>query len=931
MKHTAPPVAEATADLFADDLLRSLAMQDILDGEYRSSLEPADIRVMLGGLIVDSFAGGGGASTGIEEALGISPDIAINHDGEALAMHEANHPSTIHVTHNIWKVHPAKVTRGRQVGLLWASPDCKSHSKAKGGKPRNKNIRDLAWVVVHWAKVVRPKVILLENVEEFAQWGPLLPGGKPCPRRLGQTFAEWVSKLERHGYRVEYKELKACDYGAPTIRKRLFLVARCDAKPIIWPMVTHGNPKSAAVKAGKLKPWRTAAEIISWNEPCPSIFLTKKEAEVLKYGKGIQVKRPLEDNTLARIAKGVKRYVIDAEEPFIASMTHQGGDRTESLREPIRTITAANRGEKALVQPSLVNPFMTKFRNNAVGSDILDPLPTVTANSHVVRPGCGVPMGLVAPVAERVGDAITGLVTYAQQGGANRPADAPIHTVTASNKDYNGVVTGTLIGCGGRAGQSRPRGADEPMATTTTKADTCLVGSHLVAVSHGDSGGRREYPLDEPIGTAKTTNTHAVVQPLLMSYYGESVSGSNDRSAAIDDPLKTITTENRHGLINACLIPRYGEREGQAPRSTGLSQPINTITPDSNQGSLAAVSVIRHFGGSIGSGMDEPVGTATAGGGGKTGLIATEMTPADERVEHFIAQQNTGMVGHHPNEPLSTIVGKGCTQTPVAVHMTKMRQHGCGKSVDEPIDTVMAGATCHGVVETELMQAAHIHNMKGSDQRATPADEPMPTQCAQGNHIGTVGSTLVTYYGTQQQGDMAEPLHTVTTKDRFGLADTEGASQPLTQAQYEKAKAVADFLRSYGCWDGGEIVIVRGYVLVDIGLRMLTPRELARGQGFGDDYVLEAEYKGKTLTKTSQTRMIGNSVSPHAARALAYANIILASQTTQKIAPYKPWGEALREKIIADAAKPQPVKKSRTRKAPPPFAAEPGPRLSAAA
>ncbi len=911
MKHSPIPAVSGTADLFADDLLRSLAAESVFENEYRTALDAADVRVMLGGLIVDSFAGGGGASTGIEEALGISPDIAINHDGEALAMHEANHPNTIHVTHNIWKVHPATVTRGRPVGLLWASPDCKSHSKAKGGKPRNKNIRDLAWVVVHWAKTVRPKIILLENVEEFAQWGPLLPGGKPCPRRLGQTFADWVSKLERQGYRVEYKELKACDYGAPTIRKRLFLVARCDAKPILWPMVTHGNPKLAGVKAGTLKPWRTAAEIISWNEPCPSIFLTKREAEKLKVGKGIQVKRPLEDNTLARIAKGVKRYVIDADEPFIASMTHQGGDRNESLREPMRTITAANRGEKALV-----NPFMTKFRKNAVGTSIEDPLPTVTANSHIVRPGCGVPMGLVAPVA------ITGHVTYAQHGGANRAADAPLHTVTASTKDNNGIVTGTLIGCGGRAGQSRPRGANEPMATTTTKADTCLVGSHLVAVSHGDSGGRREYPLDEPVGTAKTTNTHGIVQPLMLSYYGTSASGSNDRSASIDDPLKTATTENRFGLINACLIPRYGEREGQAPRSTALDKPISTITPDSNQGGLAAVSVMRHFGGSVGSSMHEPVGTATAGGGGKTGIIATAMAPApgvdgeSERVEHFLAQQNTGMVGHHPHEPLSTIVGKGCTQTPVAVHMTKMRQHGCGKAVDEPIDTVMAGATCHGVVETALLQAAHIHNMKGSDQRATPAGDPMPTQCAQGNHLGTVGSTLVTYYASQQTGDMNDPLHTVTTKDRFGLADTAGAVEPLTPAQYEKAKAVADFLRSYGCWDGGPIVIVRGYVLIDIGLRMLTPRELARGQGFGDDYVLEAEYKGKTLTKTSQTRMIGNSVSPHAARALAYANVILASQSTERVKPYKPWGAAMRDRIAADALKPLPDKKARAPRAP---------------
>ncbi len=906
--HT-PPMSDAavTGDLFAQSLLKSLAEDSIENGiangfDYRSDLEPADIRVMLGGLVVDSFAGGGGASTGIEEALGVSPDIAINHDGEALAMHEANHPKTVHVTHNIWKVHPAKVTKGRQVGLLWASPDCKSHSKAKGGKPRNKNIRDLAWVVVHWAKVVRPKLILLENVEEFAQWGPLLPGGKPCPRRLGQTFAEWVSKLERLGYRVEYKELRACDFGAPTIRKRLFLVARCDAKPILWPKPLYGNPKTAAVKNGTLRPWRTAAQIISWNEPCPSIFLTKDQAQKYKSWSGIQVKRPLESNTLARIAKGVKRYVIDADEPFIASMTHHGGDRNESLREPIRTITAANRGEKALV-----HPFMTKFRNNAVGADINDPLPTVTANSFEKRSGCGIPMGLVTPEIVPVEQAVAPVITYAQHGGAIRSIDDPLHTVTASNKDNNGVITGMLVGCGGRAGQSRPRPTHEPIATTTTKADTCLAVPHLISVNHGDSGGRREYPLDEPVGTATTSNTHAIVNPVMMSYYGNG-EGGTDRSSSVEDPLKTTTCENRHALIHVGLIPRYGEREGQEPRTTSLDRPISTITPDSNQGSVAAVSVIRHFGKSVGSGVDEPVGATTAAAN-KTGLIAAEMAPMGERIEHFIAQQNTGVVGHHPDEPLSTIASTGSHQTPVSVHMT-------------PLD---------GGPETISAQAAHIQNMKGSDQRATDVHEPMPTQCAQGNHIATVGSTMVTYYGTQQAGDLREPLHTVTTKDRFGLAEAEGQGQthPLTGEQLEKARLVANFLRRYNCWDGGEIVIVRGYVLIDIGLRMLTPRELARGQGFEDNYVLDAEYKGKTLTKTSQTRMIGNSVAPHAARALAYANVVQASESAVKVAPYKPWGAAMRDKIIADSLKPLPPKKSRSRKPTP--AQSDDPRFSQAA
>jgi DNA (cytosine-5)-methyltransferase 1 len=717
---------------------------------------------LVGGLIIDSFAGGGGASTGIAMALGRQPDIAINHDGEALTMHEANHPETIHVRHDIWRVDPRKYTQGRPIGLAWYSPDCKSHSKAAGGKPKSKNIRDLAWVVIRWAKVVRPRVILLENVEEFADWGPLTPDGMPCPKRKGQTFAEWVSKLERLGYRVERKELRACDYGDPTIRKRLFMVARCDGKPIVWPEPTHGDPNSADVQSGKLLPWRTAAEIIDWERPCPSIFMSKAEALQFKEQTGIQTKRPLERATLARIAKGVRRYVIDADRPFLVSLTHQGGDRSESVDDPMRTITAANRGEKALVQP-----FMTKFRKGAVGSAANDPVPTVTANSFEKRPGCGIPMGLVAPV-----------MTYAQQGGLNRSPEKPLHTVTASRKDQN-----------------------------------------------------------------------AVIAPY--------------------------------------LVPRYGERAGQEPRTYPIDRPAPTIVPDANGGSLAAVSLVRHFGASVDSAVDEPVGTATAGGGGKTGLIAT-----------FLSQNNTGMVGHSPEEPLSTIVGKGCTQSVVAAHLTKFQENSIGQLPDEPIHTVMAGAPRHGVVETHMV-APHVINMKGSDMRSSAANDPMPTATAQGNHIGTVGASLVAYYGSDQDTPVTEPVHTITTRDRFGLADVKGGLPPLAPELMEKARKVADFLREFGCWDDREVVTVGNHVVVDIGLRMLTPRELARGQGFPDDYILEALHDGKPLTRTSQTRMIGNSVCPGVAKALVHANIVVASMVKEPPPVYRAWGADLKARLLA--------------------------------
>lgn len=261
-------------------------------------------------LIVDSFAGGGGASTGIEMALGRSPDIAINHSETALALHKANHPDTLHLSENIYKVDPLDYVSGRKVGLAWFSPDCKHFSKAKGGKPVERNIRDLAWIVVLWAERAKPDVIILENVEEFREWGPLVEterGLMPCPDSKGATFTKWCAELRKRGYKIQWRELRACDYGAPTIRKRFFLIARCDGLPITWPKPTHGKADSEDVIAGKKLPWRSAAEIIDWTQPCPSIFDTSEE---VKEQYGIRAIRPLAQNTLARIARGMERFVL---------------------------------------------------------------------------------------------------------------------------------------------------------------------------------------------------------------------------------------------------------------------------------------------------------------------------------------------------------------------------------------------------------------------------------------------------------------------------------------------------------------------------------------------------------------------------------------------------------------------------------------------
>lgn len=305
-------------------------------------------------LVVDNFAGGGGASTGIERGIGRPVDIAINHDPEAIAMHQANHPQTLHLCESVWDVDPRQVCAGRPVGLAWFSPDCKHFSKAKGGKPVEKKIRGLAWVAVRWAATVQPRVICLENVEEFVTWGPLTQDGRPCQRQRGREFRAFVGALQRLGYAVEWKELRACDYGTPTSRKRLFLVARRDGEQIRWPEPTHGPGR---------KHYRAAAECIDWSIPCPSIF---------------QRERPLAEATLRRVAAGLQKFVIDAAEPFIVRIGHTGhGDsgKTRSIHEPLSTITSK-------AEHCLVTAFLAKHYTGVIGSDLRAPLGTVTSVDH---------------------------------------------------------------------------------------------------------------------------------------------------------------------------------------------------------------------------------------------------------------------------------------------------------------------------------------------------------------------------------------------------------------------------------------------------------------------------------------------------------------------------------------------------------------------
>ncbi|WP_021168119.1 C-5 cytosine-specific DNA methylase [Sporomusa ovata DSM 2662] len=459
-------------------------------------------------IIVDNFAGGGGASTGIAQAIGRSVDVAINHDPAAIAMHKANHPDTEHYCESVWDINPRQVTGGRPVGLCWFSPDCKHFSKAKGGKPVEKKIRGLAWIAVRWAAVVNPRVIMLENVEEFKTWGPLLKDGKPDPDKKGKTFQAFINALKRQGYHVGYRELKACDYGAPTIRKRFFLVARCDGRPIVWPKPTHGDPNSLEVKSGKLKPWRTAAQIIDWSLPCPSIF---------------ERKRPLAENTMRRIARGIQKFVINNPEPFLIQVNHSGSDHhyCRPTDAPFATVTSKN-------GYGIVTPYITRIGQTGFGGDrmsygIQDPLTTVVSKAEHL---------LVAPT----------LIQYHSEQSGNevrgQQLEQPLMVIDASPR-YALVSSFFAKHYGGN--YSGPGASmNEPVPTVTTVDHNALVTSHLVKMKGTNIG----QPVTDPVQTITAGGLHfGEVRAFLLKYYG------TGGGQTLNEPMHTITTKDRFGLV----------------------------------------------------------------------------------------------------------------------------------------------------------------------------------------------------------------------------------------------------------------------------------------------------------------------------------------------------------------------------------------------
>lgn len=679
-------------------------------------------------LIVDNFAGGGGASTGIKIAVGRDPDAGINHNAEALAMYAANHPESRIYKTSVWETDPRVVVRNRKVGLAHFSPDCTDFSKAKGGKPKrdkSRKSRALAWVVVKWARRVRPRVITLENVEEWLTWGPLRikrhKNGQPVrdkktgeilyepdPTKRGQMFAKWLRQLEKLGYHVEWCELRGCDYGSPTIRKRLFVIARCDGEPIVWPLPTHREPESPWVKSGICSPWRAAKEIIDWTLPCPSIFMTKKEAKKYRKETGIIVKRPLKPNTMKRIATGTFRYVINCQNPFIVVANH-GGEW---------------------------------FRGQGVNL----PYPTITCSRDAV----GVVDATLAP-----------FVTAGQHGGFNRSVDSSIHTITASPKDQNCLVAPFCVPRYGEApGQEpRSRSVEIPVPTIVPTGNGAQLIAPLLECQYGNSSGasvQSPAPTVMPGGGGK----HALIAPVLDSYHGPRPDGSIGRSSELNEPIRTQDTSNRHALVSA-----------------------------------------------------------------------------------FLAQHNTGMVGHHPDESVSTITGNGSQQNVVAAYMAQHNGNTIGYPVDDPTGTLTRRSTQHQVV------SAFLSEQRGSNKTASGGDMAEPT--AGGNHHAAVMAFLAKYYseGGQWQ-DLREPTHTITTTERLGLVTVNHVE----------------------------------YMIVDIGMRMLTARELFNAQGFPPDYKIDVwcndrrnfetgkPLKPGFLTKEAQVRCVGNSVCPQIMTAIVRAN-----------------------------------------------------------
>lgn len=604
-------------------------------------------------LIIDNFAGGGGTSTGLEAAFGRPVDIAINHDPEALAMHALNHPHTKHLCESVWNVDPIEVTGNQPVGLVWLSPDCKHFSKAKGGTPVSKHIRGLAWVGMRWVALTKPRVLMLENVEEFQTWGPVIiaPDGTayPDPKRKGKTFQSFVRQLRQHGYKVDWRELRACDNGAPTIRKRLFLIARRDGLPIAWPEQTHAEPRDRRVLAGKLAPFRTAAECIDFSLPAESVFGRKRD---------------LAHNTMRRVAKGLWRHVLTSGSPFIVGVGgRMGQSPARSVHSPAQTITS--KADSCVAQPVLA-PYLSEHAN--------------ASNQRTM------------------------------------PADAPLRTICAQVKGgHFSVVAPTLAPLRGTS-EAHLGGHDVQSPLSTISAGGThhsLVGAHLVTIGYGERDGQdaRAQDIVGPLGTIVTANKHAMVAAHLTKFR----TGSEGES--LDEPMPTVTANSYIkrpggaaplGIVAAHLthLTHHGERAGSTP-----AEPLSTVTGAhrGEQALVAAHLVDMGHGESSKTGakrwshgvrsLEVPLNTVTASGA--TSALAAVC----------LEQANGGFYdgdGRAADEPMSTITSTGSNQRLITAYLVKYYSEGGQDSAcNEPMHTVPTKARM-GLVETLQVPAGTL-------------------------------------------------------------------------------------------------------------------------------------------------------------------------------------------------------------------------------
>jgi DNA (cytosine-5)-methyltransferase 1 len=751
------------------------------------------------GLIIDLFAGGGGASEGVFEATGRHPDIGVNHDHEALSMHEVNHPSTLHVCEDIRKVDiPAllalKQFAGRFVDFLWASPDCKDHSKAKGGTPKDKNIRGLAWEVLRWCAAIKrvtgrlPSCVVIENVEEFADWGPLHRYGKKAGRvnkkRRRELFNLWISQFRALGFTaIDWRELVAADFeDTPTTRKRLFIVLRSDGGAISWPTPTNAKHVSTGdLFAAQVKAWAPAADIIDWSIPIPSIFGRK---------------RPLKEKTHARLARGIKRFVIEAAAPFIVPVTNMkwGGDRVRPATEPMKTVATEKGGGFAFAAPTI----MPVTHGGAIDRSY-SPMAALPAVTGAHRGEMTLVSAFLKPrYGEREG----------QEPRVKSLLDpAPTPVPTGNGGDLAGVFLHRQFGS---AVSGRPISEPHPAVMADGGGGKShLVVAHLSSIAYGDGWARpggRATPLQSPIGVVTGANDKVVVAAHLLRTDMQSAADRNGIHAATD-ALRTITSAGGFALAGVSLLRFTKGSVGTdlaGPMLTPVSHskdallavhmdqhngdqigrpaaaPVTTLTHRATQQKLAAAVIDKYYGSGVAHGLNQPFGAATA-------KARFSISSA------FLEQANTGMVGHDLRKPVSTIVGGGADS-------------GWG--------------TTQRLIDVSLESAcAEIGAPAGSRRR-------------------DVLEFLWAHFGKPTAEEWAAPLATAQARLRFGLVVIEGAA----------------------------------YAIVDIGMRMLVPRELYRAQGFRDHYVIDRTADGRPLSKTAQTRMAGNSVCPRVAKAIARCN-----------------------------------------------------------